>query len=183
MVEQVNLEEYSSNPPIGYVSEQERANKDPTFLISLLERKVGEGFEEIPPEQLLTEPTDQEFVYINSEGKYCSGGWLRFPQDPAKKEDCHTEMWVLYSARNRRLVSLQLQPNSADSPWAVRVFIRRELVGYKRPTEPTNHPVYLPDRNGNQQIVYYGKRAQKAERFMSTGKFARAQLYGWYFID
>lgn len=175
-------EAYRTYPPAGYVSEQKRANEDREFLLGLLEQKAKEGFEEIDPVELLEEPTDQEFVYINSEGKYCSGGWLRFPRDPNRKEQAKDEMWVMYSARNRKIVSLQLQ-ETVDSPHAVRVFIKREAVGYKRPVKETKYPVFLPDHRGVNQVVYYGSRQMQQERFTRTGKFARAQRYGWYFID
>ena len=181
MADRVDIgDEYRVHPPSGYVSEQKRANTEPGALREILEAKMSEGYVEIPVLQLLDEPTDQQFVYINNLGKYCSGGWLRFPRDEEKKEDCHISAWVLYSARNRSIVSLQLKENP-DSPWAVRVWIKRELVRYRRPTVVTKWPVVLRDLNGVNQVVYYGSRREKAARFMSTGKFERAQRYGWVF--
>lgn len=60
---------------------------------------------------------------------------------------------------------------------------KRKPIKFKRPTNVTNFPVMIEDKNGEQVPVYYGKDNYARRKFMETERFKIAQESGWSFKD
>ncbi len=82
------LIEQTDNPnydPSTYVSIQKQCNDDLEFRDQYIKNKLKNNWEEITPKQLLKEHGQQEFVYIDNNNNFCSGGLLVYHDE--KKEN------------------------------------------------------------------------------------------------
>ena len=155
----------------------------------------------------MNEPSTQWFSFIDDQNRFRIGGALcrHNPEynggEGFLKEQIRlkNKEYVLYKIPKGNILSLNIK-NVGDCncdhkdgththPYAVRVFIKRELQKYNKPSRVPNkpssfrakHAIYLKDRNNEKQLVYYHKDQEKRERFQNTYKFKLAKKYGWEF--
>lgn len=163
-----------------YISIQDRVNNDEKYEAEYMNHLSKKGWRELKSnEDILRYPAGESFKYrLNGEGIsdakrgiFRSGGFLIGPPEDSKE-------YILYKAYNGLIFPLQLKD--------VLVFyvkdIRYKTLYFNRPTNITNNPVHLSDRDGNDIIVYYGKKPKDSRKFMETAKFKNALKYGnWEF--
>lgn len=169
--------------PVNYISIQDRVNNDPEFEKQYFETLISEGWVKLENNaDILYYPKGRTFKYrLNGEGiskkeagTFRSGGFLL--EKPLDSND-----YILYKSFNGCIFPLQI----ADIQEIYVKDLKKEIIKFNNPKEPTNNPVYLPHPlTGENIVVFYGKKPKDSRNFQNTMKFKRALTTGnWKFRD
>lgn len=131
-----------------------------------------------------------ELCYNNTSNRFRSGGWIL----EINKGDTGG-VYVLYKPHKKGQPPIPLQLSNVS-----RFFIqstdkqrenakkkresqkiRAKPVYFARPTVETDHPVYMKNGEGVNEIVYYARDKFNAQRFKESKKCKQAKLFGWFF--
>lgn len=146
-------------------------------------------------------------AYRTKDNKWRSGGFVIQIYEVEQEEDKNKKnYYICFKPFNPRTTGVSVQMNDITELWHIRKDLMRrrtynfddnstvntententenleeKYIEFKNPTNITNYPVSLPNKNGKEIIVYYAESKSKQERFMNTDKFKNALKYGWRF--
>lgn len=153
-------QDFKKTEPSG----QDKINGNPDTLrekIAILEKeryKITDDFKD----KLLEVPAKTHISYVNKDGKYCSGGFLRIVED---------DYFTLFASfPNGSKVSFCVQFDNVKTIYAK--CSKEELVNEVRETteEPTKFPVKIGDT-----VVKYCRDNWTAKRFIASGKYRQLE--------
>ena len=168
--------------PRTYVSIQSKVNNDPEFEQKYINKIVSDGWVAL---QNITDifmyPKGKTFKYrLNGEsmsgeesGTFRSGGWLVGKNENYDEEDSDGN-YILYKGFNGAIFSLQIKD-------ILELYIKspkKDKVVFKKPYIRTNFPVYLQNKKGRDEVVYYASDNAHKTRFINSKKYIKALSTG-----
>jgi len=168
-----------------YISIQTKVNNDMSYEKKYIAKLVADGWVSLKnTEDIKVFPKGRPFKYrLNGnslsgapEGTFRSGGWLLGKN---MEDNTNNDKYIIYKGYNGAIFSLQIKD-------LLEVYVKsskRDITIFKKPSEITNYPVYLPHpKTGKPVIIYYAKDNYHKNRFINSSKYKKAvntEMWSW----